>query len=628
MTSLKKARAQFRRVLLLLGGFSFVVNLLLLTMPLYMLQIYDRILPSQSTDTLTFLSIIAAAALIVLGLLEAIRAVLAARAATKLETELGADALRLSMEVSRATDGDIQPLRELSSVKQFIASRSVFALLDFPFAPLFIGVLYFIHPILFYLTLAGAVVLILLAVINQWITSAASREASVRQNAAMVSAQAMTRNAETLRAMGMSGNGITVWGEHNADNLIAQASVDERNAFMTGLSRTIRMGLQIAILGVGAMLVLRNEMTAGMIFASSIISGRGLQPIDQVIGGWRQFVLTWRSWKNFCVKLERLPPEAQRTSMPDPKGDMSVEAALVMAPGGAGDPPILNRVSFRVGAGEVIGIVGPSGSGKSTLARVMVGAQKMSAGTVRVDGTDIQNWEPTQLGRHIGYLGQDVDLLPGTIKQNIARLNPQPDDQAVLAAAAKAQVHELIQSLPSGYDTWMGPGGVQLSGGQRQRIALARAFYGNPQMMVLDEPNANLDDDGEVALHKALLAAREAGVTVVIITQRKQVLAIVDKILRLHQGTVDFFDTREKFVEALQKLRDAKAAKAGQQAPAKPAPAAAQATPVAPAASPKPTNGTGKPGNPYTLGKTGWAKKTAANNTSPPDGSKKASEVN
>ncbi len=536
-------------------GFSFVANMLLLTMPLYMLQVYDRVLPSQSLDTLTFLSVIAVVALVVLGMLEAVRAIVAARAGARLETTLGADAMRHSMHRSRLGETDIQPVRDLASVRTFISSRGVFALLDLPFAPLFIGILYFIHPTLFLITVAGAVVLFIIAVVNQIVTVKQSAVAGGRQNAAMSTAQAMVRNSESLRAMGMSGNAISVWGRHNAQSLIAQGGVDGRNAILSGLSRTFRMGLQIAILGVGAWLVLRNEMTAGMIFAASIISGRGLQPIDQVIGGWKQMLSASRAWKNLVAALATAQDEDQRTSMPAPKGEITVDGALVVSPGGMSRPPVLNRLSFKVAAGTVVGIVGPSGSGKSTLARLLVGAQKPDAGTVRIDGTDIQNWDPLELGKHIGYLGQEVELLPGTIAENIARLAPQPDDKAVLEAAAQAQVHDLIQNLPNGYETRVGLGGQGLSGGQRQRIALARAFYGNPQIMVLDEPNANLDDDGEAALHKALMAARENGTTILVITQRKQILNAMDKIMRLHAGTIDFYGSRNGFIEALKELR-------------------------------------------------------------------------
>ncbi len=555
MKNLIQAQSQFRRVLLLLAAFSLVVNLLLLVMPLYMLQIYDRILPTRSMDTLVFLSVIAAGALMVLGLLEAVRAMLAGRAAAKLETTIGADALRVSMDNSRIGEVSIEPMRHLATIRQFVSSRSVFALLDFPFAPIFIGILYILHPVLFWLTLAGAVLLLILAVINQKVTQAATARAAAQQGSAMIMAQSLARNAQTLHAMGMTQNGVALWGQFNAQSMTQQGSVDTNNAVLSGLSRALRMGLQIAILGVGAWLVLNNEMTAGMIFAASIISGRALQPIDQVIGGWKHFTATWRAWQSLKSTLETQRDEGKRTLLEAPAGRLSVEGAVVLGSDGLSKAPILNRVSFDIEPGTVLGIVGPSGSGKSTLARLLVGAQQPQGGTIRIDGTEVQNWDVEQLGEHIGYLGQDVELLPGTVKENIARLSESPDDLAVLDAARMAQVHGLIQNLPQGYDTRIGPGGLGLSGGQRQRIGLARAFYGNPQIMVLDEPNANLDDDGEFALQRAMTATRARGVTVILITQRKQILNVVDKILRLHSGKVDFHGSRDEFVTLLQKHR-------------------------------------------------------------------------
>lgn len=563
MNSLSKAKWRFRRTFILLAAFSFVVNILMLTMPLYMLQVYDRILPSQSMDTLTFLSVIAFGALVVLGMLEAVRGILAARAAAQLEAGLGADALKAAMLLGQSTGGDIQPVRDLTSIRTYISSRAIFAMLDLPFAPLFIGILYFIHPTLFWLTVAGAVVLLLIAVLNQWVTAKKTAEAGQKQSQALRAAMEMASNDETLRAMGMIDNGINLWGSYNAESMQSQGAVDNRNAMLTGLSRTIRMLLQIAILGVGAWLVLQNQMTAGMIFAASIISGKGLQPLDQVIGTWKQSVVSWRAWKSLQNILSRMPEEKQRTAMPRPKGELSVDGATVVPPRGVAGDPIINRVSFRIKPGEIIGLIGPSGAGKSTLARLLVGAQPPSQGVVRIDGTDIQNWDPVQLGQHVGYLAQEVRLLPGTVKQNIARLAQEPDDAAVLEAARKAQVHELIQSLPRGYDTFVGPGGFVPSVGQRQRIGLARAFFGNPQIMVLDEPNASLDEDGDAALKLAIQEARKAGATVVMATQRKDVLNSVDKILRLHAGNLDFFGTVPEFVQAVKQAREGNPANAG-----------------------------------------------------------------
>lgn len=591
MKNLIQAQSQFRRVLMLLAVFSLVVNLLLLVMPLYMLQIYDRILPTRSMDTLVFLSVIAAGALMVLGLLEAVRAMLAARAAAKLEATIGSDALKVSMDNSRVGEVSIEPMRHLATIRQFVSSRSVFALLDFPFAPIFIGILYILHPVLFWLTLAGAVLLLIIAIINQKVTQAATARAAAQQGSAMVMAQSLARNAQTLHAMGMTRSGVALWGQFNAQSMTQQGSVDTKNAILSGLSRALRMGLQIAILGVGAWLVLNNEMTAGMIFAASIISGRALQPIDQVIGGWKHFTTTWRAWQSLKSVLATERADGSKTLLEAPSGRLSVEGAVVLGTDGLSKAPILNRISFDIEPGTVLGIVGPSGSGKSTLARLLVGAQVPQGGTIRIDGTEVQNWDVEQLGQHIGYLGQDVELLPGTVKENIARLSEKPDDLAVLDAARMAQVHSLIQNLPQGYDTRIGPGGLGLSGGQRQRIGLARAFYGNPQIMVLDEPNANLDDDGEFALQRAMTATRARGVTVILITQRKQILNVVDKILRLHTGKVDFHGSRDEFVALLQKHRkQAEAAKKATQPPAK-------ANPKAKAFLAVPDNGGGGDGD-------------------------------
>ena len=424
-----------------------------------------------------------------------------------------------------------------------------------PFAPLFIAILYFIHPHLFWITLGGAVVLAFLAIFNQWAGSGANQAAGENVTAAMNTAQAYARNSETLQAMGMVENGIAIWGKTNAEALRALDSSAKSGALFTGLSRTIRTGLQIAVLGYGAYLVLDNQMTAGMIFASSIISGRGLQPIDQVIGGWRQYVATWAAWRRLRAMLAAGKVEKDHTQLPALNGAVSSEGLIVAAPGSTLDNAILKRVSFALKPGETLGVVGPSGAGKSTLARVLAGAIAPQAGKVRLDGVDISNWDRIDLGRQIGYLSQEVELLPGTVAENIARLDGNADSECVLAAARKAQVHELILELPQGYDTQLGPGGFVLSGGQRQRVALARAFYGDPKLIILDEPNANLDDDGDKALHRALMSVKQEGATVIIITQRPQVLQLTDKILRLHQGGVDFFGTQQEFVAKLNALK-------------------------------------------------------------------------
>jgi len=546
---MQSSKAQALRAGVEIGIFSFFVNALMLVMPLYMLQVYDRILPSSSLETLLFLSILAAAALALLALLEMVRGIYAGRVAARLDVAQSRKAIMAAMASPRAGLGDVQTLRDLSAVRGFIASRSAFALFDLPFAPLFIGLLWLIHPVLFWIAAGGAVVLALIAILNQMATAPAARRASDNGMAAMMTAQSFVRNAETLRAMGMVENAISAWARQHVPALNANDDVARINALFAGLSRFLRLGLQIAMLGVGAYLVLAGEMTAGMIFAASIISGRGLQPIDQVIGGWRQFVDVRAAWRRLSAATHARAAERSYTELPEPGGRVEIENLVYAAPNaGLGAEPIIKRISARIEPGSVAGIVGPSGAGKSTLARLVVGAIEPRGGVIRIDGADIRNWPSDGIGRHIGYLPQDVELLPGTIAENIARFTPDAADAAIVDAARRAQVHDLIQSMPDGYDTVIGPQGMMLSGGQRQRVGLARAFFGDPALLVLDEPNANLDSEGDAALERALDEARASGTTVLIITQRTSIVGKVDTLLVLRNGMIEDFGPRDEVV--------------------------------------------------------------------------------
>ena len=536
-----------RRAMVELGIFSVVVNLLLLTMPIYMLQVYDRVLSSGSSDTLLFLSVIAAAALVLLGLIEAVRGIYAARIGSKLEARMGRGALMASLYGPRASLGDVQPLRDMQQVRAFLSGRSVFAIFDLPFAPIFILFLYFVHPALFWLTVVGAVALAIIAVANQRATQASGKRSGEAAMAANLSAQAFARNRESLVAMGMVDNVVDTWGKDEARSLSAQDEATRVNSWFAGLSRTIRMGLQIAILGYGAALVLRGEMTAGMIFASSIISGRALQPIDQIIGGWKGFIETGRAWTRLSSAVAPFEDEAQPTEQAVPKGRIDLENAVyaVPVPGEPSGKMIIKRVSARIQPGESVGVIGLSGAGKSTLLRLMVGALNPNSGTVRLDGADLRNWPAAQRGKYMGYLGQDTELLPGTVKENIARFSPDASDEEVRAAADRAGVTDLINSLPRGFETRIGPGGHVLSGGERQRIGLSRAFYGMPRVLVLDEPNAALDESGLAALEGAIAAAKEAGATVIIAAQRREILRHLDKVMVVEDGTITKFDDTE-----------------------------------------------------------------------------------
>lgn len=532
--------------------FTVVINVLLLVMPLYLLQVYDRVLAAASIDTLLYLSIIALGALVFLGLFEVVRAIYSQRVAANLDRILGSKAFAASVMGARAEGGDTQSLRDLSSVRNFIASRGVTTLIELPFAPLFIVFLYFVHPILCWMTLAGAVVILLLVVLNQWAIAKTSAEAGKRSTAAMIAAQAFTRNAETVRTMGMLRNATEVWGAQFAGALQAEDRSARINAVFSGISRSTRMLLQLAILGAGAYLVLKGEMTAGMIFASSIISGRALQPLDQLIAGWRQTVDARKAWGRLKSALQ--DPALQvprRLQLPPPTGRITVRDLVFAASSAPGAEPIIKRLSFDIAAGESVAVIGPSRAGKSTLARLLVGAVKPSSGVVQIDSSDLRAWDDVQLGKYVGYLSQEVQLLPGSIAQNIARFDKGATDEAIVQAAQRARAHELIRLQTDGYQTAIAAAGASLSGGERQRIGLARAFYGDPRILVLDEPNANLDSEGEQALEQALAGAKAAGTTVVVVTHRMAVAAASDKILILRNGVIEAFGPSQEILRRM-----------------------------------------------------------------------------
>jgi PrtD family type I secretion system ABC transporter len=541
------------RSLIEIGIFSAAINLLLLVMPLYLLQIYDRVLPANSMSTLIYISLLAAAALVVLGMLEIIRAYYADKVASRLDTQIGSDAFLVSMTAPRAALGDVQPLRDLQTIRTFINSRSLFFLFDLPFSPFFIALLYLIHPMLFFVTLFGAFVMVGVALANQKASAKPGQQAADSLMVSMNMAQSFGRNFETVRALGMVSNVTEVWGKKFAESLNRSASASRRNALFGGFSRTVRQLLQNGILGAGAYLVLQNEMTAGMIFASSIISGRALQPLDQIIGGWRQVIDAGRAWKRLrSIDTSATSANKDSIKLPDLKGAVAIEGLIYYPPDAdRAAEPLIKRISLRIEPGETVAIIGPSRAGKSTLARLIVGAIKPHAGVIRLDGADIQNFDSDQLGRHIGYLSQEVELFPGTIAENISRFEPNVDDAAIVRAAEVAETHKLMLAQKNGYATMIGATGLRLSGGERQRIGLARAFYRDPKVMMLDEPNANLDAEGEQALERAVLNAKQRGTTVLLITHRPSIAAKCDRILMLREGMVEMFGPAQDVLQTL-----------------------------------------------------------------------------
>ncbi|GLQ55495.1 type I secretion system permease/ATPase [Devosia nitrariae] len=545
------------KALVEIGLFSAAVNVLLLTSPLYLLQVYDRVLAASSLETLIYLSIAALLALAVLGVLEVVRGRYANRVSARLDAELGTRAFEASLASPAAGFGDVQPLRDLATLRAFAGSRSLLFLFDVPFAPLFLIVLYFIHPLLCLLTSLGAAVLVALAILNQAATMRSGALAAGSLLEATNLAQTLVRNSDVLKPLGMTANAREVWGRRFAEFLQASDQLTRTNAFYSGVSRMLRMILQIAILGLGAYLVLNGNMTAGMIFAASLIAGRALQPIDQVIGAWRQIADSYGAWQR--LRQLRAPDQAaDRLELPAPRGALSVEDLIYQTPGAAaGAPPIIRRLGFQLRAGESLAIIGPSGAGKTTLARLLVGALEPTAGSVRLDGAELGSWDRDALGAHLGYLPQDLELFPGSISQNIARLQPAPDDEGVIRAAQRAGVHDLILRLKDGYATQVGPGGLRLSGGERQRIALARAFYGDPSLLVLDEPNTNLDAEGEAALSRAIAGARERKASLIVVTHRIGIASQLDRILLLRNGQIELIGPSAEIIRRLNQLGQA-----------------------------------------------------------------------
>lgn len=541
--------------LLVVGALTFVLNLLALVLPVYMLQVYDRVLPSSSLQTLIYLTLIAVVILGILGAIEGIRQVAVQRVGAGLEVNVGQRLLAASLSGNAKGQDAASLLRDLAQARSFLSSPVFSALLDAPFAPLFLCIVFMIHPMLGGLVLLGICILLIVTLLNQWALSRPQQQGSDATAIAGHLVMAFTRSGEAMRSMGMAKHAVGIWGNVTANALNAQDNATRANAFFSGFSRFIRLVVQMGILGLGAYLVLKQEMTAGMIFATSLISARVLGPVDNLIAGWKGLLQTLMSLRKIDDALNGVKDDAKKLQLPAPKGNITFEK-VIYAPAGAAEPTI-KGISLPVEAGEAICIVGPSGAGKSTFAKLASGALKPSHGVIRLDNSDFQNWDPAERGRHTGYLPQDVELLPGTIAQNIARLDPSATSAEVVAAAELAGVIDLVKKLPNGFDTRVGPGGLPLSGGQRQRIALARAVFRLPRLVVLDEPNSHLDTEGEIALNRTIAQLKEADATVIVVSQRSGVLQCVDRILFMRDGQIAASQSRE---EALARLTPAQRA--------------------------------------------------------------------
>jgi ATP-binding cassette subfamily C protein len=559
-SGLAAALATCRRALVALGLASALVNILYLTGSLYMLEVYDRVLPSRSIATLIGLSILVMALYGFQALLDVLRGRILIRVGRSLSQSLSLRTYeavaRVALRTPRQGDG-LQPIRDLDQVRAFLSGVGPLALLDMPWVPLYIAVCFAFHTWMGVAALLGAILLIGLTLLTEAFTKEPTRAATMLAAQRNALAASSYDNAEVLRAMGMAPRLGALWHEVNTNYLDAHQRASDVGGALGAISKVMRMVLQSAMLGIGALLVIQEQATAGVMIAASIIVARALAPVDLAIANWRSFVAFRESWRRLNELLRALPDGKAPLELPRPVASLSVEGIRVVPPGGT--RLVVQDVTFRLNKGSALGIVGPSASGKSSLARALVGAWQSAGGAVRLDEAKLDQWAANSLGRHVGYLPQDVELFSGTVAQNIARLDSEPPSQAVIAAATAAGVHDMILHLPEGYETEIGEGGTSLSAGQRQRIALARALYGDPFLVVLDEPNSNLDTDGEEALTKAIAGVRARGGIAIVIAHRPSALASVDLVLVMVDGRAQFFGPRD---EALAKLRRQPAAPA------------------------------------------------------------------
>lgn len=550
LAELRQARRSGNRLFLSVGLFSVFVNLLMLTGPLFMLQVYDRVLGSRSEETLLALSVLVAFLFLTMGLLDYARGRVMARAAARFQSLLDGrvfSAVLRQAALGRNVDQSENGLRELDSVQRLISSPVLLAFFDIPWTPIFLMGIFIFQPWLGVLASVGGGILILIALLNRWMSRAPGLQAAQTAAQADHMATMLRTDAETVRSLGMQTAAFNRWQGARGQAQTLQLRAADLGGTFTTLTKTLRMFLQSAMLGLGAYLVLQDLMTAGGMIAASIMLGRALAPVEQAIGQWQVFQAGAKGWASLSTLLGEIPEEAPRTALPRPKAKLEVSQLTVVPPGE--QQASLRMVSFDVQPGQALGVIGPSGSGKSTLARAITGTWRAAGGRIRLDGAALDQFDPEVLGSHIGYLPQRVSLFDGTIAENIAKLSMQPDSAKVVEAAKKADAHDMIVRLPNGYDTRVSAAGGRLSGGQMQRIGLARALYGDPVLLVLDEPNSNLDSDGSNALNTAIRRMKEAGGAVMIMAHRPAAIQECDTLLVMDGGTRKAFGPRDEVLK-------------------------------------------------------------------------------
>ncbi|MEO6841505.1 MAG: type I secretion system permease/ATPase [Bradyrhizobium sp.] len=538
------------------GVMSCMINVLYLTGSLFMLEVYDRVLPSRSVPTLVGLAVLAGGLYLAQGVLDLLRGRILGRIGTALDESLNRRVfetmVRLPLVVGSHNEG-LQPLRDLDNVRSFLGGLGPGAFFDLPWLPFYLAICFAFHVMIGLTALVGAVILVSLTLVTEYMSRAPAREATGLAAHRNDLATTSRRNAEVLVAMGMSGRLTGRWSQANQNYLDGNQRASDIAGGLGAIAKVLRMTLQSAVLAVGAYLVINQQATAGVIIAGSILSARALAPVDLAIAHWKSFVAARQSWHRLNRLLEQMPARAQQMQLQDPSSRLAVEAVSIVPPGD--QKVIVQDITFTLEAGHGLGVIGPSGSGKSSLVRALVGVWQPFRGKVRLDGAALDQWSTDILGRHIGYLPQDVELFAGTVAQNISRFDPDASSDAIIAAAKEAGVHQIIIKMRDGYDTQVGEQGTALSAGQAQRVALARALYGDPFLIVLDEPNSNLDTEGDEALTRAIRGARERGAIVVVVAHRPVGIEAVDQLLVLKDGRMQAFGPKEQVLgQVLQRV--------------------------------------------------------------------------
>ena len=553
-SELADALKAFRNSFFTVGVFSLFVNVLMLVPSIYMMQVYDRVLASGNQTTLLMITLLLMGLFVLMGLLEMIRSFVLVRVGARLDLKMNPRVFTAAFERNLVSPGSntAQSLHDLSTLRSTFGGNALVALFDTPWLPIYLWVIYAFSTELGHFTLGGAVLLAILAVVNERVSKPLLDSAQKIGSQSNNMAANNLRNAEVIEAMGMLPQIRRRWTELHTRYLREQTVASDRAAMMASATKVVRMAMQSLVLGYGALLTIDGKMTAGMMIAASILTGRALAPMELLIGNWKQLITGRAAYQRLTELLTAFPPRRTGMKLPAPRGDLAFEGVMATAPGSR--VAILSGVSFAISAGEMVAVIGPSASGKSPLSRLIVGVWPAVQGSVRLDGADVYSWSKDELGPYVGYLPQDIELFDGTVAENIARFG-ELDPQKVVAAAQMAGMHDLILQMPKGYDTPLGSGGSSLSGGQRQRVGLARVLYGNPSLIVLDEPNSNLDEAGEVALAETLRNVKAQGKTIVLVTHRMSTLSVCDKILLLVEGQVKAFGPRDQVLAALSQQR-------------------------------------------------------------------------